>query len=203
MHLYPKRDHLIVYNKSVFKGQSDLYFISWTSKLGHLLQRSFNMAKDIIMVMETTQGTIEIKLMPEIAPKTCENFMKLAEKKYYDGLIFHRIIKEFMIQGGDPTGTGTGGESIWGKDFKDEFSTSVNFDSPFILAMANRGPDTNGSQFFITTVETPWLNQKHTIFGKVVKGEDVVKKLEGVETTMQDKPVTPQKINKLYIKKTS
>lgn len=203
MHLYLKRDHLIVYNKSVFKGQSDLYFISWTSKLGHLLQRSFNMAKDIIMVMETTQGTIEIKLMPEIAPKTCENFMKLAEKKYYDGLIFHRIIKEFMIQGGDPTGTGTGGESIWGKDFKDEFSTSVNFDSPFILAMANRGPDTNGSQFFITTVETPWLNQKHTIFGKVVKGEDVVKKLEGVETTMQDKPVTPQKINKLYIKKTS
>lgn len=203
MHLYLKRDHLIVYNNSVFKGQSDLYFISWTSKLGHLLQRSFNMAKDIIMVMETTQGTIEIKLMPEIAPKTCENFMKLAEKKYYDGLIFHRIIKEFMIQGGDPTGTGTGGESIWGKDFKDEFSTSVNFDSPFILAMANRGPDTNGSQFFITTVETPWLNQKHTIFGKVVKGEDVVKKLEGVETTMQDKPVTPQKINKLYIKKTS
>lgn len=161
------------------------------------------MSKDIIMVMETTQGTIELKLMPEIAPKTCENFMKLAEKKYYDGIIFHRIIKEFMIQGGDPTGTGTGGESIWGKDFKDEFSTNVNFDAPYLLAMANRGPDTNGSQFFITTVETPWLNQKHTIFGKVVKGEDVVKKLEGVETTMQDKPVTPQKIVKLFIKKTS
>jgi peptidylprolyl isomerase len=160
------------------------------------------MAKDIIMVMETTQGTIEIKLMPEIAPKTCENFMKLSEKKYYDGTIFHRIIKEFMIQGGDPTGTGTGGESIWGKDFKDEFSKSVNFDEPYLLAMANRGPDTNGSQFFITTVETPWLNQKHTIFGKVIKGEDVVKKLEGVETTMQDKPVTPQKIVKLSIKKT-
>ena len=161
------------------------------------------MAKDIIMVMETTQGTIELKLMPEIAPKTCENFMKLAEKKYYDGIIFHRIIKEFMIQGGDPTGTGTGGESIWGKDFKDEFSNSVNFDTPYLLAMANRGPDTNGSQFFITTIETPWLNQKHTIFGKVVKGEDVVKKLEGVETSMQDKPVTPQKIVKLYIKKTA
>ncbi|CCB88910.1 peptidylprolyl isomerase [Simkania negevensis] len=159
------------------------------------------MAKDIIMVMETTQGTIEIKLMPEVAPKTCENFMKLSEKKYYDGIIFHRIIKEFMIQGGDPTGTGTGGESIWGKDFKDEFSKSVNFDEPYLLAMANRGPDTNGSQFFITTVETPWLNQKHTIFGKVIKGEDVVKKLEGVETTMQDKPVTPQKIVKLFIKK--
>lgn len=159
------------------------------------------MAKDIIIVMETTQGTIEIKLMPEVAPKTCENFMKLSEKKYYDGIIFHRIIKEFMIQGGDPTGTGTGGESIWGKDFKDEFSKSVNFDEPYLLAMANRGPDTNGSQFFITTVETPWLNQKHTIFGKVIKGEDVVKKLEGVETTMQDKPVTPQKIVKLFIKK--
>lgn len=160
------------------------------------------MAKDVFMVMETTQGTIEIKLKPDIAPKACENFMKLAEKKYYDGLIFHRIIKEFMIQGGDPTGTGAGGDSIWGKDFKDEFSSNVNFDKPYLLAMANRGPDTNGSQFFITTVETPWLNQKHTIFGEIVKGTDVIDKLEKVETSMQDKPVTPQKIVKLYVKKT-
>lgn len=160
------------------------------------------MGKEIIMVMETTQGKIEIELMPDIAPKTCENFMKLAEKKYYDDLIFHRVIKKFMIQGGDPTGTGTGGESIWGKDFKDEFSSKINFDTPYLLAMANRGPDTNGSQFFITTIETPWLNQKHTIFGKVVKNEEVIHKIENVETTLQDKPVTPQKINKLYIKKT-
>lgn len=159
------------------------------------------MAKDIIMVMETTQGTIEIQLMPEIAPKACENFMKLAEKKYYDGLIFHRVIKDFMIQGGDPTGTGTGGESIWGKDFKDEFSSSINFDTPYLLAMANKGPDTNGSQFFITTVETPWLNRKHTIFGKVVNNKDVLHKIENIETTIQDKPVIPQKINKLYIRK--
>lgn len=159
------------------------------------------MSKDVFMVMETTQGTIELQLMTDIAPKACENFMKLAEKKFYDGIIFHRIIKEFMIQGGDPTGTGTGGDSIWGKDFQDEFSSDVAFDTPYLLAMANRGPNTNGSQFFITTVETPWLNNKHTIFGKVVKGEDAVRKLDKIETSMQDKPVVPQKIIKLTLKK--
>lgn len=153
------------------------------------------------MVMETTQGIIELKLMSKVAPKACENFMKLAEKKYYDGIIFHRVIKEFMIQGGDPTGTGTGGESIWGKPFQDECISSVTFDKPGILAMANSGPNTNGSQFFITTVETPWLNQNHTIFGEVTKGMDVVSKIENIETTLQDKPVTPQKIIKLYEKK--
>ena len=133
---------------------------------------------DVTMVMETTQGIIELKLMSKVAPKACENFMKLAEKKYYDGIIFHRVIKEFMIQGGDPTGTGTGGESIWGKPFQDECISSVTFDKPGILAMANSGPNTNGSQFFITTVETPWLNQNHTIFGEVTKGMDVVSKIE-------------------------
>lgn len=159
------------------------------------------MAKDIYMVLETTEGVIEIKLMPSIAPKACENFMKLAEKGYYNGLIFHRIIKGFMIQGGDPTGTGAGGESIWGKDFKDEISSKVTFEDPFLVAMANRGPDTNGSQFFITTVETPHLNKKHTIFGKVTRGEEVVRKLESLETSMQDKPLVPPKILKLYVKK--
>ena len=156
---------------------------------------------DVTMVMETTQGIIELKLMSKVAPKACENFMKLAEKKYYDGIIFHRVIKEFMIQGGDPTGTGTGGESIWGKPFQDECISSVTFDKPGILAMANSGPNTNGSQFFITTVETPWLNQNHTIFGEVTKGMDVVSKIENIETTLQDKPVNPQKIIKLYEKK--
>ena len=156
---------------------------------------------DVTMVMETTQGIIELKLMSKVAPKACENFMKLAEKKYYDGIIFHRVIKEFMIQGGDPTGTGTGGESIWGKPFQDECISSVTFDKPGILAMANSGPNTNGSQFFITTVETPWLNQNHTIFGEVTKGMDVVSKIENIETTLQDKPVAPQKIIKLYEKK--
>ena len=156
---------------------------------------------DVTMVMETTQGIIELKLMSKVAPKACENFMKLAEKKYYDGIIFHRVIKEFMLQGGDPTGTGAGGESIWGKPFQDECVSSVTFDKPGILAMANSGPNTNGSQFFITTVETPWLNQNHTIFGEVTKGMDVVSKIENIETTLQDKPVNPQKIIKLYEKK--
>jgi len=166
----------------------------------HQIQKEKQVAQPVIMEMETSQGTIEIELMPKIAPKASENFMRLAEKNYYDGLVFHRIIKGFMIQGGDPTGTGAGGESIWGKEFKDECTSAVSFDSPYLLAMANRGPDTNGSQFFITTAETPWLNKKHTIFGKVIKGTDVVDKLDNVETSMQDRPVEDQKIIKLAVK---
>ncbi len=150
--------------------------------------------------METTQGTIELELKPEVAPKACENMIKLAKKGYYDGIIFHRIIKEFMIQGGDPTGTGAGGESIWGKPFEDECKSSVTFSKRGLLAMANAGPGTNGSQFFITTVETPWLNGHHTIFGEVSKGYDVVEKLEKVETGMQDRPVEEQKIIKMTVK---
>lgn len=153
-----------------------------------------------IMVMETNQGTIEIALMPDVAPKTCENFIKLAEKGYYDGLTFHRIIQEFMIQGGDPVGNGTGGESIWGKPFEDEVSANVTFDSPGLLAMANAGPNTNGSQFFITTIDTPWLHMRHTIFGKVVKGMDVVSKIEKTETDAMDRPLQKQYIKKLYLK---
>lgn len=154
-----------------------------------------------IMIMETTEGTLEIALKPSIAPKACENFMKLAEKKFYDGLVFHRIIKDFMIQGGDPKGNGTGGQSIWGKPFEDEFSASCQFDRPGLLAMANSGPHTNGSQFFITTVETPWLNNRHTIFGEVVKGYEVVEKLEKTATDRMDRPKVPQKILKVYLKK--
>jgi peptidylprolyl isomerase len=105
-----------------------------------------------------------------------------------------------MIQGGDPTGTGTAGESIWGTEFEDEVRPDVEFDKPGILAMANHGPNTNGSQFFITTAPTPWLNMKHTIFGEVVAGYDVVKKIEGVETDGSDKPVKQQKIIKAYLK---
>lgn len=154
-----------------------------------------------IVVLETNQGSIEIKLMPDIAPKACENFTKLVEKGYYNGLIFHRVIKGFMIQGGDPTGTGMGGASIWGKSFNDEFNPNTKFDSTGILAMANSGPNTNGSQFFITTAATPWLNMHHTIFGKVVSGYDVVQKIENTATGPMDKPVTEQKIIKAYIKK--
>ncbi len=158
---------------------------------------------DKIMVLETNQGVIEIKLMPEVAPKACENFVKLAEKKYYDGLIFHRVIKGFMIQGGDPTGTGTGGESIWGKPFEDEVSPNVQFDSSGLLAMANAGPGTNGSQFFITTAKTPWLNGRHTLFGKVTAGVDVVQKIENTAVDGSDKPLAEQKIIKAYLKKTA
>lgn len=151
------------------------------------------------VVFETTLGTIEIKLFSDVAPKTCENFTKLTEKQYYDGISFHRVIKSFMIQGGDPTGTGAGGESIWGKPFEDECSSELVFDKPGLLAMANRGPNTNGSQFFITTAATPWLHMKHTIFGEVSKGYDIVQKIEQTQT-IQDRPVEEVKILKAYTK---
>jgi len=154
-----------------------------------------------IVVLETNQGVIEVKLRPEIAPKACENFVGLAEKGYYNGIIFHRVIKNFMIQGGDPTGTGMGGESIWGKPFTDEVSPDAGFDKPGILAMANAGPNTNGSQFFITTAKTPWLNMRHTIFGEVVSGYDAVQKIESKATGANDKPVQEQKIIRAYLKK--
>ena len=154
-----------------------------------------------IVVLETNQGNIEIRLMPDVAPKACENFTKLVEQGYYNGLIFHRVIKGFMIQGGDPTGTGMGGKSAWGKPFADEFNAKVKFDSPGILAMANSGPNTNGSQFFITTADTSWLNMRHTIFGKVTSGYDVVEKIENTATGSGDKPMAEQKIIKAYMKK--
>lgn len=153
-----------------------------------------------IVVFETNQGSIELELWPNIAPKTCENMIGLVQKGYYDGTVFHRVIKEFMVQGGDPTATGRGGESLWGGKFEDEFSNSVRFDKPGILAMANAGPNTNGSQFFITTVATPWLNGRHTIFGKVVTGYDVVQKIENTKVGAGDRPVEDQKITRAYIK---
>jgi len=151
-----------------------------------------------IVVLETNQGEIEIRLMPGVAPKACENFVGLAEKGYYEGIIFHRVIKSFMIQGGDPTGTG--GSSLWGAPFKDEVISSVKFDKPGILAMANSGPNTNGSQFFITTVATPWLNMRHTIFGEVISGYAVVERIENAAVGAGDKPIVDQKIIKAYLK---
>jgi len=153
-----------------------------------------------IVVLETNQGAIEIKLMPDVAPKTCENFIGLIEKSYYDGIIFHRVIKNFMIQGGDPTGTGRGGSSIWGRPFEDEVRNNVTFDQEGLLAMANAGPNTNGSQFFITTKKTPGLNMRHTIFGEVIAGYDVVQKIERVKTDPQDKPLEEQTIIRAYVK---
>ena len=154
-----------------------------------------------IVVFETNVGNIELKLYPKVAPLAVENFTTHVKNGYYNGLIFHRIIKGFMIQGGDPRGTGTGGESIWEKPFKDEFAANVVFDRPYLLAMANSGPRTNGSQFFITVVPTPHLNGKHTIFGEVIKGKDVVRKLENVSVGRGSKPMFDQKIKRAYIKK--
>jgi peptidylprolyl isomerase len=150
--------------------------------------------------LETNQGTIEIKIKPSVAPKTCENFLTLVQKHYYDGIIFHRVIKDFMLQTGDPTGTGRGGQSCWGKPFEDEVKADTAFDKPGIVAMANSGPNTNGSQFFITTAKTPWLNMRHTIFGEVVSGYDIIKKIENIKTGSGDKPEDEQKIIKAYIK---
>ena len=154
-----------------------------------------------VVILETNQGLIEIKLMSEAAPRTCENFIGLVAKDYYNGVIFHRVIKNFMIQGGDPTGTGRGGSSIWGKVFEDEVSSKVAFDRPGLVAMANAGPNTNGSQFFITTAKTPWLNMKHTIFGQVVSGYDVVEKIENSAVDKSARPLSEQKVIKAYIKK--
>jgi len=153
-----------------------------------------------VVVLETNQGIIEVKLFNDIAPKTCENFLGLVKKGYYNGIIFHRVIKDFMIQGGDPTGTGRGGESIWGGKFADEVVPGITFDKQGLLAMANAGPNTNGSQFFITTAKTPWLNMKHTIFGEVISGYDVVQKIENTPKDSSDRPLSVQKIVKAYLK---
>jgi cyclophilin family peptidyl-prolyl cis-trans isomerase len=134
--------------------------------------------------MQTNHGAIEIELFDDDAPKTVENFKKLARDGFYDGVIFHRVIQDFMIQGGDPTGTGTGGP---GYQFEDEFNDNKVVRGA--LAMANAGPNTNGSQFFIVTAEaTPWLDGKHTVFGRVTSGMDVVDAIEQVETGAGDKP---------------
>jgi cyclophilin family peptidyl-prolyl cis-trans isomerase len=135
-------------------------------------------------VMHTNHGDITLELFDEDAPKTVENFKKLAGDNFYNGVIFHRVIKDFMIQGGDPTGTGTGGP---GYTFEDEFNDNKVVRGA--LAMANAGPNTNGSQFFIVTTDAaPWLDGKHTVFGRVVEGMEVVDKIEGSETDGRDKP---------------
>ncbi|XP_026423818.1 peptidyl-prolyl cis-trans isomerase CYP71 isoform X1 [Papaver somniferum] len=153
------------------------------------------------VIMHTSLGDIHIKLYPEECPKTVENFTTHCRNGYYDNLIFHRVIKGFMIQTGDPLGDGTGGQSIWGREFEDEFHKSLRHDRPFTLSMANAGPNTNGSQFFITTVATPWLDNKHTVFGRVVKGMDVVQGIEKVKTDKQDKPYQDIKILNVTIPK--
>jgi peptidyl-prolyl cis-trans isomerase B (cyclophilin B) len=184
---------------------------------------------EVVAVMHTTMGDISIRLFADKTPKTVENFVTHAKNGYYDGLIFHRVIKDFMIQGGDPTGTGCGGESIWGPKFNDEFDVDLH-NLRGALSMANAGPNTNGSQFFIVqakevpdsligqmemlsdsfpeaTVEayktlggTPWLDFKHSVFGQVFEGMDVVDLIASVETAYGDRPKTDVVINSIDIK---
>jgi peptidyl-prolyl cis-trans isomerase A (cyclophilin A) len=159
------------------------------------------MTTSLTATLRTTEGPIVIRLLPDHAPKTVRNFVELAQGgrewkdprtgqsttgRLYDGTVFHRVITNFMIQGGDPLGTGTGGP---GYKFADEFHPDLAFDRPFLLAMANAGPGTNGSQFFITTVPTPWLTGKHTIFGEVIEGQDIVDAISRVDTRPGDRPV--------------
>ena len=162
-------------------------------------------------VLDTTEGEITCELFPDKAPKTVANFRGLAEgnkdftdpnthqktkRRYYDGLVFHRVIPKFMIQGGCPIGQGTGGP---GYNFEDEFSNDLHFDRSGRLAMANSGPNTNGSQFFITVAPTDWLNDRHTIFGQVIQGQDVVEKIVNVPRGRNDKPQTPVVMNAVTI----
>jgi peptidyl-prolyl cis-trans isomerase A (cyclophilin A) len=166
---------------------------------------------DSFATLETTKGAIRVRLFPDTAPKTVENFVGLAtgsrswqdpktgaeqQRPLYDGTIFHRVIPDFMIQGGDPLGTGTGGP---GYSFEDEVSGPRRFDRPGYLAMANAGPNTNGSQFFITQVPTPWLDGKHTIFGEVVDGMEVVDAIAGSERDARDRPLQELRLERVVI----
>ena len=148
--------------------------------------------------IKTNKGDMKFNLYDDLAPKTVENFVTHAKNGYYDGLIFHRVIDNFMIQGGDPAGNGTGGP---GYTIKDEFSSKLLHDGPGVISMANRGPNTGGSQFFITLRETKWLDGKHAVFGKVSKGMDVVYKIGKTATDSNDKPLEPVIIKKVTIEK--
>lgn len=157
-------------------------------------------AGDLVAKITTTKGDIWLRLFPELAPKTVENFVGLAERDYYDGIIFHRVIPDFMIQTGDPTGTGMGGESIWGQDFADEFTPKLT-NIRGAVSMANRGPATNGSQFFIVQAEsgTPWLDGRHSVFGQVFVGLDVVDAIATAQTGPMDKPVEELKMTDVQV----
>ena len=151
-----------------------------------------------IAVFETNHGTFEVELFEDKAPITVKNFTDLAEKGFYDGLIFHRVIDGFMIQGGDPNGMGTGGP---GYTIPDEFHKDLKHDSEGVLSMANAGPNTGGSQFFITLAATPWLDGHHSVFGKVVEGMDVVREIRKVSTDFQDKPLAKVVMERVTIRR--
>jgi cyclophilin family peptidyl-prolyl cis-trans isomerase len=150
-----------------------------------------------IALFQTSKGNFEVEFYTDLAPKTADNFIALINKKYYDGTIFHRVISDFMIQGGDPTGTGTGGP---GYQIQDEFGPGLTHNEPGILSMANAGPNTGGSQFFITLVPTNWLDGKHAIFGHVVSGMDVVEAIGKVKTNASDRPAEDVTIKSVTMK---
>eukprot|EP00271_Cylindrocystis_brebissonii_P014475 TRINITY_DN35826_c0_g1_i1.p1 TRINITY_DN35826_c0_g1~~TRINITY_DN35826_c0_g1_i1.p1 ORF type:complete len:161 (+),score=23.72 TRINITY_DN35826_c0_g1_i1:200-682(+) len=152
------------------------------------------------VVMETSMGPVTLELYEGHAAKTCRNFTELSRRGYYNGTKFHRVIKDFMVQGGDPTGTGRGGESIYGAKFEDEISKDLKHTGAGILSMANAGPNTNGSQFFFTLGPTPWLDGKHTIFGRVSRGMEVVKRMGNVQTDKLDRPTEDVKILRMVVK---
>uniref|UniRef100_A0A2I3NDW9 Peptidyl-prolyl cis-trans isomerase n=1 Tax=Papio anubis TaxID=9555 RepID=A0A2I3NDW9_PAPAN len=170
---------------------------SWSSPVIFLSALTLFVTRDVVLSL-CSMGIIVLELYWKHAPKTCKNFAELARRGYYNGTKFHRIIKDFMIQGGDPTGTGRGGASIYGKQFEDELHPDLKFTGAGILAMANAGPDTNGSQFFVTLAPTQWLDGKHTIFGRVCQGIGMVNRVGMVETNSQDRPVDDVKIIKAY-----
>ena len=203
------------------------YELKGDGKMSQFPQLNEVNEKNPLVTVHTNQGDFTLELFPEVAPKTVENFLTHAKNGYYDGVVFHRVIEDFMIQGGDPTGTGMGGESIYGRTFEDEFSREA-FNLYGTLSMANAGPNTNGSQFFIVTAKqvpaqmlkqlkdggwpeeiveeyakvggTPWLDHRHTVFGRVVEGMDVVLKIEGVERNAQDRPLEDVVIESMDVK---
>jgi peptidyl-prolyl cis-trans isomerase B (cyclophilin B) len=186
----------------VYQGSPEDFNATKDTTMTTFDQAASPKAGEQIVVMETSKGTIKIRLFPEYAPKAVENFIGLIDKGYYDGLIFHRVIPDFMIQGGDPTGTGRGGESVWGGKFEDEFSPNLS-NLRGALSMANSGPNTNGSQFFIVQKEggTPWLNSRHTVFGQVFEGMDVVDAIAGVPRDAFDKPTEDVTMEKVTLSK--
>jgi peptidyl-prolyl cis-trans isomerase A (cyclophilin A) len=161
------------------------------------------MPNEIYAVFDTSEGQFKARLFTDKTPRTVENFVSLAEgtktgKPFYDGTVFHRVIPNFMIQGGCPEGTGRGGP---GYNFNDEFEPSLRHSKPGLLSMANRGPNTNGSQFFVTVAETPWLDNKHSIFGEVTEGYDVVQKISEVPRNQQDRPLKEVKVRSVKIER--
>jgi peptidyl-prolyl cis-trans isomerase A (cyclophilin A) len=161
------------------------------------------MPNEIYANFDTSEGKFRVRLFADRAPRTVENFVSLAEggktgKPFYDGLVFHRVIPNFMIQGGCPEGTGRGGP---GYKFADEFHPTLKHSKPGLLSMANAGPNTNGSQFFVTVAATPWLDDKHSIFGEVVEGYDVVEKISKAPRDAQDRPKKEVKINSVSIER--